>query len=93
MSKPKLRILDIAAFVLTILATVVHLAGFFIPNWWTYQSATSGEKEEVGMIKSTRCDINGNCLDKTAIVIEGGKGVCMVFFNLNNVYSKKRNHK
>ena len=25
------------------------------------------------MIKSTRCDINGNCLDKTAIVIEGGK--------------------
>lgn len=72
MAKPKIRLLDIAALLLTLVATIVQLAGFFIPNWWSYELSVSKDKEEVGMIKSTKCDAIG-CTDKTAIVIEGGK--------------------
>ncbi|XP_052065074.1 uncharacterized protein LOC127704881 [Mytilus californianus] len=73
MSKPKIRILDIAAFVLTVLATIVQFAGFFLPNWWSYKSDTTEAKLEYGMLFSTECSPAGECKENTAVVIEGGK--------------------
>ena len=73
MVKQKLSILDVTALGLTILATIVHTIGCFIPNWYTYESF-SGEKVVIGIIKSTGCDRFKRC-DRNIVNIDGGKGM------------------
>ena len=73
MVKKELTILDVAALVLTILATIVHILGCFIPNWYTYESF-SGEQFVIGIIKSTGCDRFKRC-GRNIVNIDGGKGM------------------
>lgn len=73
MSKPAIRAIDIVSFILTIVTIGVQCGGFFYPVWWSYESKTTQQKLKFGMIFSKECTSNGQCEDKAAVVIEGGK--------------------
>ncbi|CAC5416583.1 unnamed protein product [Mytilus coruscus] len=68
--KPKIRHVDLVALGLTIMATIVQIVGFGIPNWWTFEYF-DGRTLVIGILKSDGCDKFKRC-DKTFIDVDNG---------------------
>lgn len=67
--KFKLIIWDWFSLVLTVVALVLHFAGFFIKQWWVNSNAVG--TSHVGMMSMRICEIA--CVNKTVLDIEAGR--------------------
>ncbi|KAK6189678.1 hypothetical protein SNE40_001681 [Patella caerulea] len=75
----EIRPFSIAAFILTVLAFIFVVLGFFLPHWWSINSVDTTRSYGLWIVSDC---YYGDCVIRSATEIQGGKEflfVCKVF--------------